>query len=349
MARLYRYKKLWSNIIPENWSYQLESAINTGSNSKTYNDKDTLMHLKSEHLAYLLLAATTLFWGGNFIVGRAVSAEIPPVALAWWRWLFALLVILPFTLRSLWSVRQAFRQHWKFLTLVSILGVTNFNTFVYLGLQTSTATDAVLLLSTTPVIILIFSRLLFQEPINRQQLLGIGLSLGGILVIITGGVPTHLTAIFQGAISSLWILAAVISWSLYSVLLRKRSSDFNGQAFFAITVILGWLCITPFYLYEHWIQHQQMPWTLNAVYSITYVGLFASVFAFLFWNRGVEILGANRAGNFIHLIPVWAILLASLTLGERMYWFHWLGILLIFSGIALASLKRTSVPQPTTR
>ncbi|KGK42987.1 hypothetical protein LH51_03085 [Nitrincola sp. A-D6] len=307
------------------------------------------MQLKSEHLAYLLLAATTLFWGGNFIVGRAVSTEIPPIALAWWRWLFALLVILPFTAKSLWQLRHPIRQHWLYLTGVSVLGVTNFNTFVYLGLQTSTATDAVLLLSATPIIILLFSRLLFKEPISNRQLLGIVLSLTGVLVIITGGVPTNIAAVFQGALSSLWILAAVISWSLYSVLLRKRSADIGGQAFFAITVVVGWTIITPFYLYEHHLLDKTLPLTVNALYSIVYVGLFASVFAFLFWNRGVEILGANRAGNFIHLIPVWALLLASLTLGESMYWFHWLGIFLIFSGIGLASLKRSTQATVTTR
>ncbi|QEW07677.1 DMT family transporter [Nitrincola iocasae] len=299
------------------------------------------MQIKTEHLAYLLLATTTLFWGGNFIVGRAVSTDIPPIALAWWRWLFALLVILPFTAKSLWQLRHRIRKHWLFLTGISILGITNFNTFVYLGLQTSTATDAVLLLSATPVIILLFSRLLFKEPISSRQLIGIALSLSGVLVIITGGVPTHIAAVFQGAMSSLWILAAVISWSFYSVLLRKRSADISGQAFFAITVIIGWLIITPFYLYEHHLMEKPLLFTMSALFSIVYVGLFASVFAFLFWNRGVEILGPNRAGNFIHLIPVWALLLASLILGENMYWFHWLGILLIFSGIGLASLKRS--------
>ncbi|MCD8512757.1 MAG: DMT family transporter [Nitrincola sp.] len=307
------------------------------------------MRLKPDHLAYLLLGLTTLFWGGNFVVGKAVSSQIPPIALAWWRWAFALLVILPFTLQALWSIKKTLLSHWKYLVIVSLLGVANFNTFVYLGLQTSTATDAVLLLSATPIIILIFSRLLFAVPISAQQLLGIVVSLFGVLVIISAGVPAQLGSLVQGAASSLWILAAVISWSLYSVLLKKRSADINGQAFFAITCILGWIAITPLYLYEHWVLDAPMPWTFNSVLSIIYVGLFASVFAFLFWNKGVEILGANRAGNFIHLIPVWALLLASLFLGERMYWFHWVGILMIFTGIAMASYKRSQLSNVTAK
>ncbi len=307
------------------------------------------MRLRPEHLAFLLLGMTTLFWGGNFVVGKAVSTAIPPIALAWWRWVFALLVILPFTLPSLWSIRHTLKQHWKYLLAVSVLGVANFNTFVYIGLQTSTATDAVLLLSATPIIILIFSRLLFDIPISIQQVIGIVISLTGVLIIISAGVPAHLSTVVQGASSSLWIIAAVLSWSLYSVLLKKRSGDINGKVFFAITCLMGWLVITPFYFFEHWVIDNQVEWSLNTLLSILYVGLFASVFAFLFWNRGVEILGANRAGNFIHLIPVWALLLASITLGERMAWFHWAGIAFIFSGIALASFKRKTTNVVTAK
>lgn len=307
------------------------------------------MRLKPEHLAFVLLGLTTLFWGGNFVVGKAVSSQIPPIALAWWRWAFAVLVILPFTLPRLWAIRTTLLQHWKYLLILSVLGVTNFNTFVYLGLQTSTATDAVLLLSATPIIILIFSKLLFNIPISPQQILGITLSLFGVLVIISAGVPANLAMLVENAASSLWIIAAVISWSLYSVLLKKRSAALDGQVFFAITCLLGWIVITPFYLYEHWVIESPMPWTLSTVVSIIYVGLFASVFAFLFWNKGVDILGANRAGNFIHLIPVWALLLASIFLGERMMWFHWTGILLIFTGIAMASYQRANFSSLTAK
>lgn len=288
-------------------------------------------------LAYLLLIATTLFWGGNFVVGRAVSADIPPIALSWWRWVFALIIVLPFCLHVLWKKREILQRDWQYLVLVSFLGVCNFNSFVYLGLQTSTATDALLLLSACPVMILLFSRFIFKVPISYLQMLGVCISLMGVMTIITGGSITHLNALMVGNPGRLWILAAVFSWALYSVLLRKRSTDLTGLEFFSITAILGVALITPFYLYEHFIQQQHITLNIKSFATLIYVSVFASVLAFLFWNQGVQILGANQTGYFIHLIPVWGIVLANLFLNEKFYLFHWIGIILIVSGIVIAT------------
>lgn len=295
-------------------------------------------------LALALLGATTLFWGGNFVLGRAVSADIPPIALAWWRWILAGAIILPFAARGLWQSRADIRQHWRYLLAVSVLSVTCFNTFVYLGLQTLPASNAVLVLSSAPVMILAFSWLLFREPVTARQGLGMVLSLGGVLVIIAQGRPDQLGAVVDGGAGNLWILVAVASWSLYSVLLRRRPAGFNGTVFFALTVVLGWLMLTPAFIWEHAVQGRVLVFNSTALLSIGYVGIFASVLAFLFWNRGVELLGPNRAGYFIHLIPVWALLLATLLLGERLLAFHWVGMVLIFSGIALATLRRLRAP-----
>lgn len=289
-------------------------------------------------LAWFLLALTTLFWGGNFVLGRAVSADIPPVALAWWRWVLAMAVILPFAVRGLWQVRAVLRRDWRYLLGVSILSVSVFNTFVYLGLQTSPATNALLLLSSGPVMILGFSWWLFSERVNQQQVLGILLSLVGVLIIVTEGNPLALDALLAGGVGNLWILAAVIAWSLYSVLLRQRPAEINGTVFFALTAVVGWLCLTPFFLFEHFVQGRVMVFNSMALLSIGYVGFFASVLAFLFWNRGIQMLGANRASNSIHLIPVWGLLLANVLLGERLLTFHWLGMGLIVAGILLASV-----------
>ncbi|MEX1058211.1 MAG: DMT family transporter, partial [Natronospirillum sp.] len=261
-------------------------------------------------------------------------------ALAWWRWVLAMAIILPFAARGLWRVRGLLRQHWRYLFAVSVLSVTCFNTFVYLGLQTLPATNAVLVLSSAPVMILGFSWLLFREPVSRRQVAGVALSLVGVLIIISEGYPTRLGSVLGGGLGNVWILIAVASWSLYSVLLRRRPAGIKGTEFFALTVVVGWLCLTPAFLYEHFVQGQVMQFNTTALLSVGYVGFFASVLAFLFWNRGVEILGPNKAGYFIHLIPVWGLILASLLLGERLLTFHWAGIVLIFSGIALASFVR---------
>ncbi|MFC3851397.1 DMT family transporter [Salinispirillum marinum] len=290
--------------------------------------------------AWFLLAATTLFWGGNFVLGRAVAADIPPIALAWWRWVLAMAVIMPFAAHGLWQVRAVLWQHKGYLLLVSVLSVSVFNTFVYLGLQTSTATNALLLLSSGPVMILIFSWALFGERVSTQQVLGILLSLVGVVVIVTEGHPLALQVLLQGGTGNLWILAAVIAWALYSVLLRKRPAELNGTVFFALTAVVGWIVLSPFFFYEHFVQERIMVFNTTALISVGYVGFFASVLAFLFWNRGIQMLGANRASNSIHLIPVWGLVLASIFLGERLVGFHWLGMGLIIAGILLASVLR---------
>ena len=290
--------------------------------------------------AWFLLAATTLFWGGNFVLGRAVAADIPPIALAWWRWVLAMAVIMPFAARGLWQVRAVLWRHKGYLLLVSVLSVSVFNTFVYLGLQTSTATNALLLLSSGPVMILIFSWALFGERVSTQQVLGILLSLVGVVVIVTEGHPLALQVLLQGGTGNLWILAAVIAWALYSVLLRKRPAELNGTVFFALTAVVGWIVLSPFFFYEHFVQERTMVFNTTALISVGYVGFFASVLAFLFWNRGIQMLGANRASNSIHLIPVWGLVLASIFLGERLVGFHWLGMGLIIAGILLASVLR---------
>ncbi|SFC32795.1 Threonine/homoserine efflux transporter RhtA [Marinospirillum celere] len=294
--------------------------------------------LRLEWLAYLLLILTTLFWGGNFVVGRAVHAEIPPLALAWWRWLVALLFILPFIVRPLWQARQIFISHWKLLSLMSLLGVTGFNTLVYLGLQSLPASNAILLLSACPVFILAFSWVLFGEKINQLQIAGMLVSLMGIIALVSKGSPLEVLNHLATGNGNLWVLSAVICWALYSALLRKRPTGLPGMAFFGLTVILGWLFLTPFYLYELLVLEQSLAFNTTSLLSIGYVAVFASIAAFLFWNKGVEILTPNRAGYFIHLIPVWGLLLASVFLGERLEAFHWLGVAFIFVGIWLATV-----------
>ncbi len=298
---------------------------------------------KTEGLAYLLLILTTLFWGGNFVVARAVHAEIPPLALAWWRWLLAMAIILPFTAQQLWQARQVITQHWLKLTFMALFGVAGFNTLVYMGLQTLPASNGILLLSACPLFILVFSWWFFGDPINSRQVLGLLVSLVGISVLVSKGNPSQLLSQLSGGNGNLWVLAAVFSWAIYSVMLRTRPAALSGLAFFSLTVILGWLLLTPFYLYELFIQERSFVFNSTSLLSIGYVGFFASIGAFLFWNRGVEILTASRAGYFIHLIPVWGLILASIFLAERLEGFHWLGMALIFCGIWLATfLKRSN-------
>jgi drug/metabolite transporter (DMT)-like permease len=287
-------------------------------------------------MPYLLLPLAPLFWSGNFIVGRAVRAELPPLGLAFWRWCLSALIVLTVArlhLRRDWPV---IRAHWKILTLLSICGIAAFNTLVYTGLQFTSAINGILLQSAIPVGIVAISYLLFRDTITLLQSAGILVSLVGAVVIITQGnlaIFTHLAL----NIGDLIIIIAVLSYAVYSVFLRKRPV-LHPFSFLAVTFTLGALMLLPFYVWEH-LFRQAMPFTRLTLLAVGYVAIFPSIVAYLCYNRGVELLGANRAGLFIHLMPVFGSLMAIVFLGETFRWFHGLGIVLIITGIVLTTRR----------
>jgi drug/metabolite transporter (DMT)-like permease len=285
--------------------------------------------------AYLLVTFAPLFWAGNFVLGRALHQTIPPFALSFWRWAVALLILLPFAWPRLRAQRHLLRGHWPVLALLGVLGVTNFNTFVYLGLHTTTATNAVLLQSTTPVLIVGLSFLLMGQRAGPRQISGVALSLAGVVVIVTAGDPAALATLRLNQ-GDLWVLAAVVSWALYSVCLRWRPAGLDPLAFLLATVAAGLLPLAPLYAWE---LARGEGFVVDAVSlgAIGYVAVFPSILAYVFWNRAVAEVGANRTGQFIHLMPAFGILLAAALLGERLVGFHLAGIALIGGGIALAT------------
>jgi drug/metabolite transporter (DMT)-like permease len=285
---------------------------------------------------YLLLVLTTLFWSGNFVLGRAVHAVFTPFTLSFWRWAVALVILLPFVWSPLYEQRQLLRRHWPILLVLGVLGVVNFNTFVYIGLQSTTATNAVIMLSVTPVLIVALSFLLLRQTVTGWQALGIGVSLAGVLVLVgRGDLQGLLTRQFNPG--DLWILGAVFSWALYSVCLRWRPVELGPLSFQAATMVLGMLILTPLYGWDL-VHDRSIAFSAATVASILYLAVFPSILAYIFWNRAVAELGANRAGQFLHLMPAFGATLAMIFLGERLYGFHAIGILLIALGIYLATI-----------
>jgi len=285
---------------------------------------------------YLLLVLTMLFWSGNFVLGRAVRADISPIALSFWRWVLALAILLPFVWRRLPEAWQQARGHWPALTVLGILAVGNFNTFAYLGLQQTTATNAVLLISTGPVVILALSVLILRARVGWRGLLGVLVSLLGVLTIVGRGNPAALLAELGVNQGDAWIMAAVLSWALYSILLRWRPPQLDPQLFLALTIATGMLLLAPL---EIWDLAQGARFELSPanLASVAYVAVFPSLLAYVFWNRAVAEVGPGRAGLFLHLMPAFGTLLAALLLGERLYGYHLWGIAGIAAGIWTAT------------
>ncbi len=294
-------------------------------------------------MAYLLLALVALFWSGNFVLGRAMHLILPPIVMAELRWLLAMLLILPFLIPKLISHKSIIKKNWKILLLLSILSVAFFNTFIYIGLTSTTASNATILQSVIPVIILILSATWLRESISIQQWLGVVISLFGVLTLLTMGKPASLLD-FKFNQGDLFILVAVLSWAIYSISLRWRPAELDGFTFFGITVIVGAIVLFPFAFIE--LQSTKpIIWHNQTIATIIYMAIFPSILAYLFWNKGVAELGAAKAGLFIHLMPIFGLILSSLFLNEKIHSFHFIGMLFIFSGLYLAIVSKKSIPK----
>jgi len=268
------------------------------------------------------------------VIGRGIALEIPPIGLSFWRWFVALSILSLFCVPILKANWKRIRSALPMLSIMALLGVTGFNTLVYIGLQSTTATNGLLLLSTTPVIIILLSRLLFGQAIARLQLGGVAISLIGVVVLIARGDLSVLFARQFGG-GDFWILMAIFVWALYSVLLKRRPEGLDPLAFLAFTVVVGAVGLLPLLLWEIG-QGRVVSVDTQSVVTILYVAIFPSILAFLFWNRAVAEVGANRAGQFLYLMPVFGSILAMIFLDEVIRWFHLFGFLLIMAGIYLS-------------
>lgn len=281
-----------------------------------------------------MLSGSALFWSGNFVLGRAIATDIEPITLAYWRWLIALCLFLPFGLKNLVLEWAVIRRHGRYLIFMSILGVSCFNTFAYLGLQQTTATNALLINSFIPILIILLSRIKPGIPISPGKLAGIIVSsIGVVLLVIQGSLDNLLALSFNRG--DLWILTAALTWAVYSIGLRWRPAELSSKSFLLFTMITGLLVLGLFYWFNPFNEAPLILSIANGL-AIFYVAAFASVGAFLLWNQGVKLVGAATAGQFIHLMPILGTAMAIVFLGERLYWYHFIGALAIATGILLS-------------
>ncbi len=294
--------------------------------------------LKSPHL---LLMGAAFFWAGNFIVGRALRGDIPPVSLNVWRWTIALIILLPLSFAHLRQYHLLLAEQWKLIVGLGATGIAAFHTCVYVALTTTPAVNALLFLSTAPVVIALLSWLAFGETATLRQGLGILISLLGALVLIARGNSTTLMSLRFNP-GDLWMLIAVPMWAIYSVLLKRRPSQVPQLALLTASVIVGLVLLLPLYLWQVG-RGETMVMTGANMLGLLYIAVCASVIAFLCWNRGVAEIGPVKAGLFIHLMPVFGAILAVVFLGEAVAFYQIFGAVLVFSGIALTNQRRTNV------
>ena len=289
-------------------------------------------------LAIVLLIASSFFWSGNFFSGKiAFLSDLSPFKLSFFRWILALLILLPFTYAQIIKDLEYYKKNILLMTIISILGVTIFNSFTYISLQTTMVINSTLMASVAPVMMIGFSWLIFRTKTTILQFTGIVLSLLGAFAIVLKGNLNNLYNLYFTA-GDLWMLAAVVSWCLYSVLLKKIDSKTSQLANLEVMIIIGVIFIIPFYIIESF-NTTYLPSTGLDLAIIGYVAVFASIVAFFSWNKGVSIIGPNRASLFLHLIPVFSAIWAISFLNEKFAFFHVIGVLFILSGIILSNIK----------
>ncbi len=285
---------------------------------------------------YLLLTLANLFWAGNWIVGRGMRADVPPIALSFWRWIIALACLLPFAWPYLKRDRTVLLANWRWLVILGILGTCLYNALTYIGLQQTEAINGLLLNSFIPIVIVALAWIFQGKRLQPVEGIGILASLIGVVTIVARGEFQTLMQLRLN-LGDVWILLSVFAWAIYTLLLPKRPATHPLAFLFAIATI-GVLATLPLYLIELSGGRHITP-SVNAWLAIGYAGVFPAFLGFIFWNKGVETLGASRAGLFIHLMPAFGILLAAIFLGEQLMRFHFIGIALIFGGIFLTTVR----------
>ncbi len=290
---------------------------------------------------YLLLTLTALFWSGNMVLGRGIRADVPPIALAFWRWVIALALIAPLALPHLKEQWPLLKKGWKPVLLLGILGVGCYNTFAYVALQYTAATNAVLLNSFIPIVTIALSWLFLGKRLKPIEAVGVAISFLGATTIIARGDLAVLLGLSLN-LGDVWMLGAVLTWAIYTVGLQWRPAGVHPMLMLGALTLVGVLTLAPIYAHELGAfgvpaRHINLHW--GSLAGIAYVGVLPSFVGYIFYNRGVAEVGANKASLFIHLMPVFGTLLSALFLGELPHLYHFVGIGLIFSGIYLTMAR----------
>ncbi len=295
--------------------------------------------MSKTNLAYILLVLTTIFWSGNFIVGKAATIyEIPPFSLNFFRWLFAGIILLPFTFKEIFLKKNYIKANIGLFIILGITSITVFNSIVYYSLYFTQVITGVLMISTIPVWIILISSLLKIEKTNIYQIFGILLSLIGVVAIIT---KSDLEVIkgLEFNKGDLSIIVAMFSWAIFSTLLKKKKLKVSQITLLQVVIIFGLIFLTPIYIIELLLGNYiilDKPFFL----TLAYVVIFPGLLSFLFWIKGISVIGANRSGIFLHLMPIFGSVFAIIIFKEKIMFYHLIGAIFIIFGIRISNIKK---------
>jgi drug/metabolite transporter (DMT)-like permease len=295
-------------------------------------------------IAYPLMACAALFWAGNIVVARAFHAEVPPVGLSLWRWVLAFALFLPFTLALTRRQWPLIRRHWRWLALLGLLGGLIFHTFLYVALNTTTALNAALIYAMTPALVPVVAQFMLGDRLHALQIAGTALSLGGVVIVVARGDINALLGL-QFTRGDIWMVGAVVSWAFYSVLIKRKPADMHPNTMLTGMMMMAITMTLPVYLWEH-LTIRVMPATASSLAVVGYIAVFASIAAYLCYNRAIALVGPSRTALTAHMLPIFAAALSVAFLGEVLHLYHLAGAVAVAGGIGLASMASPSGAAP---
>ncbi|KON88413.1 antibiotic transporter [Sporosarcina globispora] len=297
-----------------------------------------MLEASKKKYGFVLLIFANMIWGGNFVIGRIGVEYFPPLLFSLMRWVIAFLLLTPFMVKQFKKDWKILRQHKRVLFLLAVTGVAGYNTIIYFALQYTTSINASVVNSTTPIFIAILAIIILREKLLANQTAGILLSVLGILFIISKG-STEVFRSWQINAGDLYVLAAVLMWAVYSVIGNKYSNVLPALSTFYASSFLGVLILMPLSLIEYMLIESKPVFSCTSGGILLYVGFLASILAFLSWNFGVSIIGASKAGVFLNLLPIFAIVFALCFTQENLHLYQVIGGGIVILGVLLSSMK----------
>ena len=290
-------------------------------------------------IAYFILILTTIFWSGNFIVGKAASMyQVPPFSLNFYRWFFAWLILAPFTLPEILNKRDYIFKNYKLFIILGVTSITIFNSIVYYSLNFTQVISGVLMISTIPVMIMLFSSILKIEKTNIFEFIGVIFSFAGVIMIITKANFEILKNLDFNK-GDITMVIAMFSWALYSTLLKGKKYELSQISLLQVVITFGLIFLIPVYYIEYQVGFR-INLDLPFVLILSYVVLLPGLASFLLWIKGISLIGANRSGVFLHMMPILSAIMAIIIFDEKFMLYHMLGAIFILIGILLSNRKR---------
>tara|TARA_B100000579_G_scaffold107509_1_gene85586 strand:+ start:728 stop:1624 length:897 start_codon:yes stop_codon:yes gene_type:complete len=292
--------------------------------------------------AYLMLVLASIFWAGNFIIGKyAFFEDIPPFSLVFFRWLTVWFILLPFTYKEILNNKKYIFNYFSLLLLLGLTSVGLFNSFVYIALNYTQVINASLFNTAIPAAIILLCFLFKIENTNYYQLVGLLISVIGVFVIITR-LDLNILLNLNFNIGDIWMICAVICWGIYSAFLKKLKLKISLLALVHVLCSCGLLFLLPQFLYEY-SQGDIIQVNKSFVYCLVYLALFPSIGSYYCWTGAVSIIGPNRAGIFLMLIPLFSAIMAIFFFNEEFQLYHFVGSIFVIIGLLLANKKMKNV------